>query len=316
LDATTGEERWTHTYDSPLDDRFFEGGPTATPTVNGDRVYVLGRQGDTFCLDAENGRVHWSKNVAEETKIRVPGWGFAASPVVHGDLLLLGVGEAGVALNKDSGEVVWASADAEAGYATPRLLRRADRWFAVFASGKFFQAVDVLTGKEQWRVRWLTRFGCNAADPIVDGDRVFISSGYNRGSALLGMTDGEPTTVWTSKSFQNQFGSSVLLDGHLYGIDGNDTGERALMCVELATGEIRWAQGGFGSGALMAADGRLIILSEQGELVIARAHHDRYDELARSKVLDGKCWTVPVLANGLVYCRNADGHVKCIDLRR
>ncbi|MBP85778.1 MAG: alcohol dehydrogenase [Planctomycetaceae bacterium] len=316
LDTTTGREHWTHTYDSPLDDRFFEGGPTATPTIDGERIYLLGRQGDTFCLDAVTGAIQWSKNVAKEMEIRVPGWGFAGSPVVHGDSLLLGVGEAGVLLNKDTGEVVWASANADAGYATPRLLQCGSRWCAIVASSKYVQLVDLDNGTEQWRVRWLTRFGCNAADPIVDGDKVFISSGYNRGSALLRLTAGEPEIVWKSKEFQNQFSSSVLMDGHLFGIDGNDTGERALKCVELASGEVRWAHGGFGSGALMAADSRLIILSEQGELVIAKASHTRYEELARAKVLDGKCWTVPVLANGLVYCRDADGDLTCSDLRR
>lgn len=315
LDAESGKLRWKHSYESPLEDRFFEGGPTSTPTIGGDSVYTLGRQGDLFCFDAATGAVNWSQDVAEATDVRVPGWGFAASPVVHGDIVLVGVGETGTAVDKRTGAVLWSSADADAGYATPLPVRRDDQWFVLIASGKFYHMVDMATGQEAWRLRWLTRFGANAADPIVSGDHVFISSGYNRGSALLKLTNAAPEIVWKGKEFQSQFSSSVLIDGFLYGVDGDTSGERALKCVELQSGEVRWAEHGFGSGALMAANNRLIILSESGELVIAAASADAFRALARAKIMEGKCWTAPVLSNGQVYCRSADGEIVCVDLR-
>ena len=119
LDSSSGTVLWKHDYDCPLDDRFFEGGPTSTPTVDGERVYTLSRQGDLFCFDALKGTVHWSKNIALEAEVRVPGWGFSSSPLVHEDRLILNVGESGIAVDKSTGEILWKSGDAEAGYMTP-----------------------------------------------------------------------------------------------------------------------------------------------------------------------------------------------------
>jgi len=315
LDAATGKQLWTHSYRCALDAKLFEGGPTSTPTVDGDGVYTLSRQGDLFCFDAATGKIRWSKNVAEEAGVRVPGWGFASSPLVQGDLLVLNVGEAGTAIEKRTGKLVWTSADRDAGYNTPVPVRRGDKLILILASGKFYHAVELATGKELWRHRWLVRFGCNAADPIVSGDRVFISSGYNRGAALLNID--EPTVVWENKDMQNQLNSSVLIDGHLYGVDGNTHGSAAsLKCMELASGKVRWAHKWKGMGSLMAAGGKLIVLSEQGELIIAKASPKAFEPSARAKVLIGKCWTVPVLAQGRIYCRNADGNLVCVDVRR
>ncbi len=315
LDAATGGQIWTHSYRSPLEERLFEGGPTSTPTVDGERVYTLSRQGDLFCFDAATGKVGWSKNIAEEAGVRVPGWGFAGSVLVHGELLVLNVGEAGTAVEKTSGKIVWTSADRDAGYNTPVPVRRGDRWFVVIASGRFYHLVDLKTGKELWRHRWLVRFGCNAADPVVDGNRVFISSGYNRGAALLEIAGDEPAVVWANKDMQNQFSSCVLIDGHLYGIDGNTHSATSLKCMEFASGKVKWAHPWKGMGSLTAAGGKLIVLGEQGELIVAGASPEEFKPSARAKVLGGKCWTVPVLARGRIYCRNAGGELVCVDVR-
>lgn len=315
LDAASGQLLWKHAYPCPLDDRFFEGGPTSTPTIDGDRVYTLSRQGHLFCFELATGRIVWSVDVHERTGIRIPGWGFAGSPVVHEDLLLLNVGSHGVALRKDSGQLVWQSEDAEAGYNTPVLVRRQGRVCAVLASGKYFHAVDVRTGQVVWQLRWLTRFGCNAADAIVRGDQVFISSGYNRGCALLRWSEPQPEVLWQNKAMQNQFGTSVLLDGYLYGIDGDTTGQRLLKCMEWSSGRVMWSAEGIGSGSLIAAGGRLVLLSEMGELIVARPSPERFEPLARAVVLSGKCWTPPVLANGRIYCRAAAGDLVCLDVR-
>lgn len=316
LDALTGKELWKYSYDAPLDDRFFEGGPTSTPTVDGEVVYVLSRQGDLFCLHRDDGKVRWSKNVAEETGAPVPGWGFSGSPVVRNKLLLLNVGEAGTAVNKLTGDIVWHSAASEAGYMTPLPIRHQNLQLVVIASGRQYSGVDVATGEVKWQHRWLTTFGCNAADPIAKGTQVFISSGYNRGSALLEMTAGSPTVVWSNKEFQNQFSSSVLLGDYLFGVDGNDTAEQSFKCVEFATGKIAWTHKGLGAASLMAAGDRLIILSGSGELVIASASPKSFEPRARCQAVTGKCWTVPVLSNGRIYCRSASGELVCLEVRQ
>jgi len=318
LDAVTGKPVWSHTYECPLEDKFFEGGPTATPTVDGDRVYTLSRQGNLFAFEKATGKIVWQSNVAEAAEVRVPGWGFGGSPRVHGKLLLLNVGEAGTAVDKETGAVVWKSGDREAGYTTPVVAKQGARDIAILASGKVFQAVEAETGKLLWTHRWLTRFGCNAADPIVSDGQVFISSGYNRGAALLKLGDGDPSVLWENKDLQNQMSSSVLLDGHLYGIDGTESagGEMRLVAMEFSTGKVKWTEPWPKMGSLMAADGKLILLAESGELVVAQASPAAYKELARAKVMDGKCWTSPVLSGGRIYCRNAAGDVVAVDVRK
>jgi outer membrane protein assembly factor BamB len=315
LDAVTGKPVWSHSYDSDLGDLNFEGGPAATPTVHDGAVYTLSHWGDLFCFDAAKGQVRWSRNLAKEDNARAPTWGFSGSPLVHEKLLLLNVGKAGMALQKDTGKLVWSSGDEEAGYSTPIPFQRGKEWFAIVSSGAGFTAVNVATGKELWEYRWLTRYGVNSADPILAGDQVFISSGYNKGCALLKMGDGEPKEIWRNKNMRNQFNSSVLLDGFLYGIDGDTTTATALRCVDFKTGEVRWSKDGYGSGSVTAADGKLIVLSDEGELLVGPASSKGFTPSARARVLDGKCWTVPVLANGRIYCRNAAGDLVCLDVR-
>ena len=315
LDAVTGLELWKHSYNSDLGDKFFEGGPTATPTIDGDSVYALSRWGDLFCFDAAMGKVRWSKNVQKETGIRIPSWGFASSPLVHGDLLLLNIGEAGMAVEKKSGALAWKSENRDAGYSTAVPFQRGQESFAIFGTGKSYVAINVRTGRELWRIPWLTSFGVNAADPILEGDFIFLSSGYDKGAAVFKLDGAEPTVIWQNKEMRNQFNSSVLLNGFLWGIDGDAGSAATLKCLEFRTGQMKWSEAGIGAGALMAADGKLIVLSESGALIVAAATSERFQPISRAQVLGGKCWTVPVLANGRIYCRNASGDLVCVDVR-
>lgn len=316
LDAVTGQVLWKHGYESDLGDKYFEGGPGSTPTVDGSRVYTLSRWGDVFAFAAATGKILWSKNVTKETGARVPGWGFTGSPLVVEKLLILNVGDGGLALDKNSGEIVWKSGDNNAGYSTPLPLRRGDNWFALLGNESSYYAVELRTGKPAWRVRWLTEYGVNAADPVVQGEQVFISSGYGKGATVVRPGKGDPETVWKSKVLRTQMNPAVLLDGHLYGIDGDTTDKAVLKCVEFATGAEKWAQKGIGSGGATAADGKLIVLSDRGELLVAPAQPSGFTPVARAQVLGGKCWTVPVLADGRIYCRNARGDLVCVAVRK
>jgi len=316
FEAATGRVLWTHSWPSDLGDRFFEGGPTSTPTVDGDRVYALGRWGDLFCLEAAGGRLVWSANIARDPGLPPPGWGFSGSPRVCGELLVLNAGEGGLALEKATGRVVWRSAAKEAGYSTPLPFRRGEEALVWLSTGKAYLAADLRTGKELWRIRWVTQYGVNAADPVVEGDRVFLSSGYGRGGALLRLGTGAPETVWESKVLRTQKNPAVLLAGHLYGIDG-DAGqaEAGLKCVEFDTGRERWSWPEAGSGSVTAAGDRLIVLTEKGELVVGPASPEGFRPTARARVLEGRCWTVPVLSGGRIYLRNAAGDAVCLDVR-
>ena len=315
FEAVSGEVLWQHAYPAELGDKFFEGGTTGTPTVAGDRVFTLSRWGDAFCFEAASGKIVWSKNVQKETGVRIPGWGFSGAPLVHGNLLVLNVGDAGLALDQATGKIVWQSANKNAGYSSPLPIQRDGQWLALLGNGTGYVAVNLRDGKEAWRVRWVTEYGVNASDPIVEGDRMFLSTGYGKGGGMFTLGAGEPEASWKTKKLRTQLNAAVLFKGHLYGVDGDTTEKASLKCLDFATGEEKWAQPGFGSGGIIIADGKLIALSGTGELSVAPATPTGFKPTARAQVLGGKCWSAPVLTNGRIYCRNSRGDVVVLDVR-
>lgn len=315
FDAETGRELWRHSYASALEPIYYEGGPGSTPTVEGQHVFTLSKNGHLFCFEATTGTVVWKRNLMEELGVHKPRWGFAGSPLVEGELLLLNAGKAGTAVDKRTGKIIWSSGTNAAGYATPFPLTWSGQRAAAIFSGKELVAVRVKDGQQLWEYPWETKWDINAADPIQVGDALFLST-FDRGSALLGLSGSSPRPLWANKSMANHFNSCVYLDGYFYGVDGNtDQRDKDLRCVDGTTGEIMWKYEGLGLGSLMAADRKLIILSERGELVVAEASPKVFKPLARAQVIGGKCWTVPVLANGRIYCRNAQGILVCVDVR-
>ena len=317
LDESTGKTIWVKHYPQNIGALYFQGGTTGTVTADGDRIYHLAREGDLFCRDAATGEVIWKTHLKKNLGYSKPDWGFTGAPLVHGGRLYVTAGEAGLALHKNNGAVIWKSKDAECGYSTPYLFSRDGKELMIFSNEKNYVCVDAETGNKLWNLRWMTRYGVNAADPIVDGDYVFISSGYGKGAVLL-MWDGQgdPTEVWKSRDMKNQMNASILVDGYLYGIDGNEGQDgTSLKCMEMLTGKTMWSDTSVGHGTVCVANGNLIVLTEQGELQIAPLSSSDYEPLFRQKAVSPKVWTVPVLANGRVYCRNAAGELTVIDLR-
>ncbi|MGO8926437.1 MAG: PQQ-binding-like beta-propeller repeat protein [Limisphaerales bacterium] len=310
LEAATGKRLWGHSYPCPLAANNFEGGPCATPTVADGRVYTFSRKGDLFCLDAAKGIVIWSKNLNRELGLEIPTWGCASSVWIEGPMAVVNMGSAGVALDRKSGQVVWVSAKGPGAYATPVPFKRGSELCLAILSRQALVAVKAADGHELWSYPWKTDYDVNAADPIVDGDKIFISSGYNHGGALLRVDGQTPEKVWENKNLRNHFDSCVLWQGHLYGPDDN-----GLRCVAFDTGDLKWTYSEFGKGSLMVADGKLVALSEKGELIIAEPTPAEFKPIARAQVLKGKCWTTPLLSNGHIYCRNAVGDVICLDVR-
>ena len=159
-----------------------------------------------------------------------------------------------------------------------------------------------------------------AVTPIIDQDTIFIAGGYGDGCALVQFDNGSLYTVYKNREMSNHMNTCVLWEGHLYGFHGNGSRPPArtakLGCMEHETGDVRWEERGLGCGSLMMADGKLIVLSDTGELVIVEATPTEQKIVSRAKVLGGKCWTVPVLAHGRIYCRNAAGDLVCVDVRR
>lgn len=318
FDALTGEVLWKHSYPHPLDDLYFQGGTTGTPTVEGEVVYSVARRGQLFCLDAKTGAVRWQKHLTDDFGCKMPDWGFTGAPRIHGDLLLLAAGEAGLALKKEDGSVAWKSeGKEEAGYAAPYLFERDGRILAIFSNADGYTCVDPETGASIWFYKQKTRYGVNATEPVVWGDHVFLSTGYGKGASLLEWKgSGEPEEIWRSRDMCNQMNPSLLIDGYLYGIDGNEGQDRTgLKCLEMKSGEIQWLDESLGHGATIAANGQLIALSEAGELLIGPISPASFEPTFRQQVVAPKCWTIPILANGILYCRNSRGDLVALDLR-
>ncbi|MGI8603354.1 MAG: PQQ-binding-like beta-propeller repeat protein [Verrucomicrobiales bacterium] len=315
LDALTGREVWRHSWPSTFKAQFYEGGTSGTPTLEGDRVYVLGLSGELMALEASTGKPVWQKNLAQELKLKAGVWGFVGAPLVDGDRLILNAGTHGTAVDKKTGRVIWSSGTEDTGYSTPLPFEHGGRDLVALMGKENLFAVERATGRLVWKHPWKTKYDVNAADPILAEGQMLVSSGYGHGAALLSMTNNGASVVWENTKLRSMMNPGVLLGGHVYGFDGNADGKPTLTCLELQSGQVRWRQDGLGLGSLLAADGKLIILSEKGELIIAEATPRAFTPLSRAQILGGKCWTVPVLANGLLYARNWKGDLVCIDLR-
>lgn len=314
LNAETGDEIWKHTYASPLNPNYYMGGPGSSPTVHGKWVYCLSKTGHLFCLDAATGKGKWEKQIHEEFGYQVPGWGFSGSPYIDGDTLLLNAGSAGLALNKNDGALVWKSPPGMAGYATPVLFPYRGKKTAAFFTEKTLEIVDFTTGKNLISYEWATSHGVNAADPIFRDEKIFISSGYGKGCTLVDISSGKGVEIYKSKAMKNMFSSCLYLDGYLYGISGQSGNKAPLKCMHFETGKVQWAEKKFKVGSLISAGGKLIVLDGEGDLVIVDPNPKEYKEEARAKILEGTCWTMPVLANSRLFARTGEGDLVCVDL--
>jgi outer membrane protein assembly factor BamB len=316
FDARTGSEVWRHTFPLALDPKNFEGGPRATPTLDGNRVFTVSHQGDLWCLDAASGKKIWYKHYQKDFGGRRPEWGYAGSPTVDGNLLILDVGAKGgstVALDKATGNVVWKSGNDESGYGSVVVATIGGKKTAIIFKASHLVGLDAANGRELWRFEWKTDYDVNAATPVVVGDRVLISSGYNHGAALVAIRGGKAQQVWMNKNLREHFNSPLVWQGAIYGIDGNEGGGN-LVSLDLETGQQNWVEKSVKGGSLILADGKLIVLTEKGDLVIADATPASFHQLSRAHIVDKRCWVQPTLDAGRVFLRNNAGAMVCIDL--
>ncbi len=317
LDAVTGRTLWHfRAGDMLMND--MGNGPRSTPTVDGGMVYAWSSQGKLYALDAKSGREVWRHDLRQEIGAESPNWGIATSPLVEGELLLVEAGGNGnrtiAAFDKKSGRLAWTSLDDRPSYAAPIALTAAGVRQVVFLTASSLAAVAPSDGRLLWRVPWQTTFDVNASTPIfVPPDRVYVSSGYDTGAAVYRIRARGPRLeteeVWRSRVMKNQFSSSLLAGGYLYGFDN-----ATFKCVDVNTGEEKWKQRGLGQGSLILADGHLIVLSDAGALLLVEPTPAAYREQARAQVLTGKSWTAPTLSGGRLYLRNEDAMV-ALDLR-
>jgi outer membrane protein assembly factor BamB len=311
LDAKTGQEVWRHTYPCLLEPKSHEGGPSATPTVEAGRVYVVSKQGHVFCLDAKSGAVVWQKHLTNDYGIKPHEWGFSCSPIIVDDLIVLNAGTHGLALRKQDGTLAWVNEKGPSGYSSAVPYEQQGKKCVAILGNKEVYGVVAATGQLLWTQSWKTMYEESIPDAIIAGDKLFMSSGLGTGAALFQIQADKLVQIWSNKEMQNWLSTSILWQDHVYGVDTKDG---SLRCLDFPTGTVKWAHEGLGVGSVMLAGGRLIALSDKGKLIVVEASPAGYTELAAAQILEGKCWTVPVLADGRIYARNADGELVCIDV--
>ena len=318
LDASSGAEIWRFRSDSKFG-QAYGNGPRSTPTVDGDLVFVLSAKGKLYALRAEDGEKVWKHDFRKQFGSSIPYWGFSTSPLVESDLLLVEVGgrpgKSIVAFDKESGRLVWTSHTDGPAYSSPIAVTLNGTRQIIFLTSKTLLSVAPADGQIYWQYDWPVHEGITVATPIfIPENKIFISASYDVGAAVLQIeeTDGKlmAEEVWKSRVMKNHFNSSVLHGNYLYGFDNF-----ILKCIEASTGEEQWAARGFEKGSLILADGHLIVLSEEGKLVLVEAVPSEYREKAVFQVLQGQCWTAPTLAGGKLYVRNGEELV-CLEMTR
>ncbi len=313
LDAETGREVWKHDYPCSAKDPNGYHGPRCTPTVDGDRVYTLSRHGHFFCLDAASGKVIWSKEFAKDYNAKEPRWGYAGSPLIEKEMVITEVGGPGasvVAFDKKEGKELWRAGNDPVAYSSIVAYDHKNRRCLAVFNAAAIVGHDPKNGSELWRHPWKTSWDVNAATPIVVGDKVFISSGYNKGCALLKLSDGTPKVVYENKKMRNHVATCIPRAGHLYGFD-----ENTLRCIDFETGEAKWEETKYGKGSLVLAGDKFIVFSDKGRVATAELTPAGCKEISGLQVLEGKdTWVTPVLSNGRLYCRSGKSLV-CLDVR-
>ena len=322
LEAQTGRPLWHYDYPTDYRDDFgFDGGPRATPSVWEGKVYTFGAQGVLHCLELENGRKVWSVKTHEKFGVRKGFFGAACSPLVEDGRLFLNVGgreQAGlVAFDARNGRVLWTATDDEASYSSPAMATLGGRRQVLFFTRAGLVSADPESGEVLFRFRWRarSRASVNAATPLSAGSSIFLSSSYRTGAVQLRVKGSELETVWTSdESLSNHYSTSVIRGGHLFGFHGRQEYGQSLRCVALETGRVLWSRDGVGAGTVSLAGDRLVVLKENGELLLVAASPGAFRLIAKARILAPTVRAYPALADGRLFARN-QRELVAVDLR-
>jgi outer membrane protein assembly factor BamB len=318
IDRATGRKVWEY-----LNGRRYENdrgdGPRSTPTVDGDRLYVFGGSGDLTCLEHATGKKIWSINVVQKFRGVNPYWGYSESPLIVGDRILLNAGGRNasiVAIAKADGSTLWQQHSDGAGYSSPMLMRTGSLNQVIFFTDSRTVAVDPRDGRLLWSYNKANNGTANVATPIVKGTRVFVSSDYGTGAALLDVrAAGNLATaneVYFTRDMRNHHASSVAIGDHLYGFSSS-----ILTALKFDSGEMAWRDRSVGKGSLIFGDQRLYLYSEDGVVGLAEASPAAYREHGRFSIPQQSglpTWSHPIIAGGFLVIRDQDS-VYAYDVR-
>ncbi len=309
LDAETGEIVWETEHGKPYSNGRGDG-PRGTPTVDGDRIYALGGDGNLICADSSTGAKIWERHLLKTYGGRNIKWGISESPLVDGDRLIVNAGGPGasiVALNKATGKEIWKTQSDEAGYssAVPADIDGVRQY--ILFTGEAAVGVLATNGELLWRYTPVSNTTANVATPVVRDNLAFFSSSYGTGCALLRLENANGSTtaseVYFNRDMRNHYSTAVLLGEHLYGFSG-----AILTAMKFETGEVAWRDRSVGKGQVIHADGRFYILSEDGVVGLVDPDPGEYREISRFEIerRDFPTWTLPVIAGGKLYLRDQD----------
>lgn len=322
FDAASGTPLWRYAYPTTYRDDFgFDEGPRAVPVVAGGIVYTFGAQGQLHAVGLADGKKRWSEDTAKRFNVSKGYFGAAGSPLVEDGRVIANIGGKGagiVAFEAGTGRVLWTATDDEASYSSGVGATIGGRRLAIFLTRAGIVGLEPATGALVFRRPWRARYAAsvNAASPLVIGDRLFVSAEYGPGAGLLRVDGANLVDVWTNgDALTTHYATAVLADGVLYGYHGRQEFGPALRAVDLNTGKVRWSQEQFRAGSILVAGGRLLIMREGGELILADATPDAFRPRARAQILPAVVRAFPALANGVFYVRNEDTLV-ALDLRK
>lgn len=295
-------------------------GPRGTPTVEGDKLYALSESGELGCLKTSDGSVVWRRNILKDFGGQNPKWLISESPLIDGDRLVVTPGGQGagiVALNKTDGKTIWTTKELsdEAGYSSCIATDVGGVRTIVGFTGRAGVGVRATDGKLMWRYEPVSNRTANIATPIVHDNKVFYTSDYGTGCALLGLKaeggEVKAQEIYFSREMKNHHGGVVLHNGYIYGFNS-----AILSCVEFATGKTVWRDRSVGKGTLTYADGQLYLLSERNVVGLAEASPAGYKETGRFQIADQgwPSWAHPVVCGGKFYIRN-QGTLACYDVK-
>jgi outer membrane protein assembly factor BamB len=315
-DLRTGEPIWMHADEARWEDPLGGPGPRATPTIADGRVYALGGTGLLNVLDLRTGDAIWSRNILEDNGAQAPSYGVSSSPLVLDDAVVVQAGgpdgRSLVAYDRERGERLWSGGVDPASYSSPVLARLVDREMILMLTAARVVGHDASDGRLLWSFPWPPTERVSQVRRLP-GDRVFVSSGYGVGAKLLEVDEtpeGEYVVdlVWESLAMKAKFSNVVHREGYLYGLD-----DGILACVDAADGTRRWKGGRYGHGQLILVHDLLLVLAEDGRVVLVEAVSEGHREIAAFQALEGKTWNHPALAGGLLLVRN-DREAACFEL--
>lgn len=325
LNEKTGEILWAVTHEGSNGEPVLSrgDGPRGTPTVDGDRIYAESGTGAVSCLEAATGKSIWHVHLVKDLGGRQPGWAYCESPLVDGDRVILtpGAGRGGngstvVALNKNTGDVVWRSDISDGAHYSSAIRAEVHgvRQIIQFTNSRVV-GLNADDGKLLWSYKGSANGTANCSTPIYADEMVFSASAYNTGGGLVRLTKSDgmfnAEEVYFIKEMQNHHGGMVLVDGFLYGF-----GKNSLLCVNFKTGEIAWENRSVTKGSITFADGQLYCLGERQEVALVDANPKEYIEKGRFKIANSglNSWAHPVVANGKFYIRDQES-LTCYDVR-